>query len=173
MPASSFATEIAVASAMVRKFCNRQFDSGNYTEIHDAGPRKLFLAEYPVTSVTSLTLVDDASNTELVATTDYRIDLAAGILRFESRPWEKWRNVEITYVGGYATIPAELDFATAVIAAALWQQAQTPGALVGMKSEKLGAYAYELMPNRDQGIGPDGLPYTAKAILMQYRRTII
>jgi len=173
MPADSFATQIAAASAMVRRFCNRDFDSIERTEIHDAGPQEFGVNEWPVSSIASFTFVDDTASTELVADTDYRLDARIGLIRLASKPRQVWRNLEVRYVGGYATIPADLDFATALIAAALWEQAQRSGSLAGVKREKLGAYEYELLPSSERGIGKDGIPDSARGILVQYRRTVI
>lgn len=112
--------QITQASAAIASFCNRIFASETVRDTvfpwREGYPRvlrggedgPLQLGRWPIVSVTSLT----ENGTALTSGTDYLIDAAKGqILRVDTngapRAWTTLPLV-ITYVAGYATIPADI-----------------------------------------------------------------
>ena len=155
------------ASAMIRRACGRDmltgFETATRTERHnglDTGT--IQLAEWPVTSVTSVShTVGGASS--LVDATTYRVALLSGIVgmveqtrqRFAggsaisgdgAEQWlasprfvDGFQNYTVVYVGGYATIPADIQSAcsriTSLLAAATSPNASVKSVSIGQFSK--------------------------------------
>lgn len=158
---------IAVAQAELETYCGRKFETGTYTQV-DSGKNQngIVLANVPITSVTSVTLIDDQGGTSVVDSDSYRTDPDTGRIQFIDgrvvrfmhddygvlqRPqwgfvnWlpDRFRNVSTIYVGGYATIPADIqqlirDMVDAMIA----NGAGGAGTNFSVTSETLGSYSY-------------------------------
>lgn len=155
------------ASAAIRRRAGRSlstgFESATYTEnLSGRDSNVLQLAEWPVTSITSIKYVADDGTTTTVASTGYRVDSATGIVyrlgaqrsRFATdsvgaliKPdfnvYPRWdagyNNIEAVYVGGYSTVPDDLKLALYRIMDMLYsERRQNPG----MQSESLGGYSY-------------------------------
>lgn len=83
-----------------------------YDQNADEERRKTFyLNHYPIISVTSVkentASIGNADSWSTRATTDYRLNVNNGILKFSvgRTPKEGFKNVEFIYVAGYASIP--------------------------------------------------------------------
>lgn len=99
-------------SALVEDLCNRVFNSATFTEYFDThrGESKIFLKNYPVTSITSnqyrsgtvgsITWSDFNVN-------DYLLNDNGKISYMSCLP-ESEKYIKVVYVGGYATLPAGL-----------------------------------------------------------------
>jgi hypothetical protein len=107
---------ITAASDWVERYCQREFTQATVTEtISPAGVARLILRRPPVTSITSVTLDDTA-----LAATEYVLDPDGMTLwRGEAgsgRRRSAWPagvgSLVVVYVGGYATIPAQVKLAT-------------------------------------------------------------
>lgn len=157
-------------SADVRRFCGRDltngFESATRTETYcGMDETTIQLREWPITSVTSVTQLWAGGSTEVVDSTTYRADSDTGLLsridavrgRFASfrtdgsnvaGTWkpephfaEGFFNFSIVYVGGYSTIPGDLQMAVCRLADILYGGR---GRDTSLKSENLGQYAYTL-----------------------------
>lgn len=140
---------IPVAGAAIGRFCNRidetgaqTFESASRTEDYDgSGDPILCLRNYPVTSVTSISLLDETGTViSTLSTSDYRIDLRSGRIHwtaataaaawsggydspigpsYGSEPvgWPVgFQNIRVVYTGGYSTVPYDLqNVATEVV----------------------------------------------------------
>lgn len=111
---------INTISTAIETYCNRKFKSATYTseKYQATDEQELILKNYPVTSITSLTYNDD---TLTEADEDFELDEDTGIL-FREEGWAKTgygnylsgkidfpeRNITVTYVAGYSTIPEDL-----------------------------------------------------------------
>lgn len=133
-------TDIAVAWATnaVETYCDRNFMSDDYIEyINGSGRQTIILRNTPITTISEV-LVDD------VAVTDYHEVFADGIL-FNEYGWRKgFRNVKVTYIGGYTSIPALLYGITTKLACDFLFNLEVNAS---MKSEKIGDYQYTLADN--------------------------
>ena len=100
---------------LAEKHCNREFDEATVTEYHDGGFNRIFVNRPPIDSGTAVTVYDDPdrsfSSTDLVDSDDYGIDYDLGILEFDYDLLEGNMSVKVTYKGGYATIPGDLQLA--------------------------------------------------------------
>lgn len=162
---------IDIACAQIRRYCGRNltngFETATRTELYDGnGSAELQLKEWPVTSITSVTLVDDAGGTSALETTgDYRADLNTGVLRrlgaqhgrfayddmgqVSAPGWgvspcwdDGFQNWSVVYVGGYTTIPDDLKYACYQVIDWLYAERRKNPAL---QSESLGSYSYTRM----------------------------
>jgi hypothetical protein len=128
---------INAATAAINNYCNRVLTSATYTgEIYDGNDRDyLYLRQYPITAVASITLDDTA----LTVTTDYEIDTQA---LYREDYWTAGRrNIVVTYTAGYTTIPEDLVMAVTHIVADMLASEPVNTAI---KSEKIGDYQYTL-----------------------------
>lgn len=108
-PDASITARLESATAIIESYCNRIFASETVTgEIHDGGSKSVFLRRPPITSITTV-----VENAVTLAATDYAIYAQEGRLLRLSGGWpHSWywkpRNVVVTYVGGYVTIPFDI-----------------------------------------------------------------
>ena len=150
------------ASAAVETYCNRTFPSAAYTETYDGtGTDMLYLNQYPITAVASVTLDD-----ETVASADYTRE-TTGI--YYEDGWTKGRrNVSITYTAGYVTIPADLHMVVTRLSSDLIGMVGQSGTI---QSEKIGDYSYTLSATatgQDSVLSPG-----YRAALAKYRRMVL
>lgn len=145
----------------------RVFDSATFTEYVDgASSPTIGVSNYPVTSVTSVSLIDRSETVVYTYdATGYKVEASTGLISREcgglwggvdmyaplvqpmvfakapSFP-DGWRNIRVVYVGGYQSnaMPADLKMLmydmTAVRLAQIGQD-------VTMESENLGHYSYK------------------------------
>ena len=158
---------LEAASAEIRRWCGRNltngFESATRTENYDGtnGPT-IQLIEWPITSITSVAeRTADGTSTTLAATT-YRVQATTGILsrvdvergRFTGynnvggidAVWgidpnfiDGFQNIVVVYVGGYSTIPSDLQVACAKLTD---MSRATAGANLALNSESIGQYSY-------------------------------
>lgn len=101
---------ITAVSQFAQTWCNRQFTSQDYVETRDGtGNRRLFLANYPVTAVASLTI-----NGRAIPSGDaFRAPgffFTGGTLTLNGYRFDRGLgNIGVAYTAGFATIPADLE----------------------------------------------------------------
>ncbi len=159
-------TAIGWATKLIQSYTDRDLIQTTYTDAYDGNCRRFFyLRQYPVISITSVTLDDEA----LVENTDYRLtedSLALDYTDSEESSWiwtRGYRNLVVVYTAGYATIPVDLEWiATQLTIDVL----NAPAFNRGLKSETWKSHTYI---NFDQSGGNTLLaPYAG--ILAAYRR---
>lgn len=158
---------LGMASAEIRRACGRDLTNGfesatrtEYVSGDDEG--QIQLAEWPVTSITSVTQTYAGGDSTVLDSSTYRVDADSGLLsridvvrgrfasynasypgqggdfapspRFESG----FNNFTVVYVGGYSTIPLDLQGAVCQITSIL---SGNLGSNLGLKSETLGQYS--------------------------------
>lgn len=165
-------TTILRAEAHLKTWCNRPdgWVTGAHTQRFDGEwSGKVVLAHTPVTAIASVKVYTSNSGSTTLSSTTYRLDpdLGTGILSFIDSPSVLWdqgyggdwpiekrtfpggfRNVEVTYTGGYNSTAIPLDLTQLAIdtASLLWNNR---GSNPAMKSETLGQYQY----TRQDGAG--------------------
>jgi len=101
-------------SSFLERECDRSFHSATYTdeEYDGNGRTKMWLKQFPITSIAALSFYDRYSKTTAYAMTedtDYYVDLDTGRLDCAFGIWSKdTRNIRVTYTAGYTTIPDDL-----------------------------------------------------------------
>lgn len=133
-----------------------------YTDKIDVnfGVSEVALEYRPVLSIVALTIAGQLQ-TENV---DYEVISDIGMIKLIplSNVLPTGRNiVEVTYVSGFTTVPADLLYAGNLIAVSMFNQQ----AHLGYKMERSGDYQYQL----DNGAGST-IPALAKRILGKHRR---
>ena len=136
---------IAQATSAIAKYCNRVFIEETVSEVlrYPAG-RKLILARYPVTAMTSVT-IDTVAQT---AGTDFEYEAATGLMTKLSNDTPVfWGGTKTTvvYTGGYAIadIPPDLERA-AVLQISAFRSAVDRDPALKSESYVQRLYEYEL-----------------------------
>lgn len=157
---------VDAVSMEVRRWCDRDlttgFESAARTEYYDGtGEETIQLVEWPVTSVASVVIRYAGGTTETVDANTYRVDGGSGVLSridavrtrypvttfgnvdtiFGAEPMfpSGFRNIGVTYTGGYATIPADLKMACYRLTDLAYS---ARGRNFALASESLGQYSY-------------------------------
>jgi len=160
---------VDAVSMEVRRLCDRNltngFESTSRTERYDGTDETTIqLVEWPVTSITSVTLYTAGGDTEVLDADTYRVNGDSGVLSridpkmgrfpvtafgtvnatFSVQPWfeQGFDNVQVVYTGGYATIPADIKMACYRLTDLAYA---ARGRNMGIQSESLGGYSYTNM----------------------------
>lgn len=164
------------AEQALRDYCSRPlgWSQASVAEtLSGSGNNSLVVTNVPVAESPApvVVLLTGAVTTETVAASRYRFDPDSGEFRIiEDDPiyacaWPAgFRNVTMTYTGGYAAIPANLSHAA--ILATLWLfygSGQDPS----MASEGLGAYSY----TKWVAVEGHSIPPEVEAMVAPYRRS--
>lgn len=142
--------KINQATRLIEAFCalpeDHHFKQATYTseEYDGSGTNQLILKMRPVTSVTSFqyrdTAESDSDFTDVDSELYFASDLDAGVIDLLFSQSMRWGGYRVTYVAGYATIPADLAEACVMLAAYLVENSTT-GA--GVKSKREGSRQIE------------------------------
>jgi uncharacterized phiE125 gp8 family phage protein len=131
---------IVAAQAFLEEECGRVFDQGTVTEYYhgDDWRDRLMVKRPPITSVTNIWDDPARAFTSPISASRYAIDDAdAGLIRLlDGLTFSKGiRNIKITYVGGFAQIPEDLEQAAIEL---VWA-AREKGAnnLIGVRSRSI------------------------------------
>ena len=157
---------VDAVSMEVRRMCDRNltngFESVSRTERYSGtGEQTIQLTEWPVASITSVTVYTAGGTAEVLDSSTYRVNGDSGVLSridpvrgrfpvtafgsveatFSTQPWfeEGFDNVQVVYTGGYATIPADLKMACYRLTDLAYS---ARGRNFGIQSESLGGYSY-------------------------------
>jgi len=159
------------AVGMIEGFLGRQLEQTTTHEQFDIDDEQdtIWLKNFPIQSIAALT--NDGS---LVANADYKVYSDEGMIKLADRislltrrgeltPFfdEGKKSVEITYVGGFTTVPADIQ---SVIKRTVARMFNT-GDKQGFKSEDIGEYEYTLADGgKDHGFSQNDL-----AVLQKYK----
>lgn len=112
-------TFIPYVDAAIKRYLGYDIEQATYTETFDGNEQQdLFLRHVPIASITSVT--EDGNTLTQGNEKDY-VYYDNGRLRRIVVRWSgiKPKNVSVTYVGGYSTIPDQIKFTSARAAARL------------------------------------------------------
>ena len=155
--------------------------------------KKLFLRNFPVSSIASVFIWDgsdsyDQENSGHYALFDKRYIYFPALGQEGNSTWGAWpcypNGIKVSYVAGYDTtnwdtadvpvgtgqtfaVPADLEYAVAVLAALAWQKGRQDLGLLGKTGLSVGPQSLSI-ESYEQGMPPD-----VKAILMNYKRANI
>ena len=108
---------ITFTSKLIRNYCNRDFDINTYTEYFSSATNCVFLMNYPVVSVASVSYSNDGgvTQTALTENTDYFVDYDRDAITtgtnqfFYANPSISFKSLEVVYDAGYTEIPLDLQ----------------------------------------------------------------
>jgi hypothetical protein len=159
---------ITAASDLVQQHCRRTFAQATLTELYDGDNRpRIWLRRPPIASVSAITV-----NSWAIDNTDgdaWVFDADTGELRrgsgWDDQNFTSWfprglQNVQVSYVGGYSTIPALVKRATRIWVKHLALTERHTGVF---NSEKIGDYSYTLGKSEDLAA-----PAVVQAMLTNY-----
>ncbi len=104
-------------SAMFEVYCRRVFQQASFTEYHNGrGKVVLFVGNPPIASSPAVEIWDDLERVwgsgTLIDPSQYTIDESEMFIQMDGRTLKDgYKNVKITYTGGYLTIPGDLELA--------------------------------------------------------------
>ncbi len=173
--------QITAASTQIQRWCNRFFTSQEFIQKRDGeGYQTIFLPNFPVTVITQVDFrSQDGTITAVMpngaTVSDYffigdggEIDFVrnnpSDFIRFP----EGFKNILITYTGGFSPVPEDIQEACVEQIVFLIEQGS---ASASVKTEKLGDYSKTFF---DPTVtGSSNLSNTAFQILSSYRRMLV
>lgn len=164
---SVITTLIATASQIVESHCNRTFAKATYTEYLDNEfTGYIRIKNAPITSITSLTFYPDTTidvkDVSDFCFNDYgEISGKGYVYCFPTGV----RSIKVVYVGGYETIPADVQAATAFVLSNLYNSIGRDNSVLTLKTLDI---SYQLREKESGILTPD-----IKALLSKYRRVSI
>ena len=170
--AAYLAALVSAASNMIIKYCKRDFvDTAYVDEEYDGeGTYVLMLRQFPIITLTSVETMESDGTLLTCLTAQFRTDDDVGEIRhipectcdYTYFP-KGYRNILVTYQAGFATIPEDVQEATAQTVAWLYANAS---AAANVESWKLGdaAAKYKL-----DLAGTPMLPATVRQLIGPYR----
>lgn len=143
---------VTAVSHFITLYCEREsFHSDTYTTTFDGtGRRSFFLPETPITALTTVLFDANEATTDSHTGSEFDYNAKTGEIRFKptatnARSFNKgFQNLTITYTGGYATIPANLELACWRAIEFYFNASQTNA---NVKREKIGDYEIENFEN--------------------------
>jgi hypothetical protein len=156
---------VTAVNAKVARYIDRTIETGTFTEFYSGtGGETLRLKNYPITSITSVEERDDSGSYTTLASGEYRFNAESGLLfRIGARAgivrssfeddaprtrvgiWPCWApgfdNYRVVYVGGFATVPADLQMAIYTV---IDEVVASRGRGTSVTSESIGAFSYTL-----------------------------
>ena len=115
----------------VEQFCQRVFPEGEVTEefFNKYDCRSLVLKKWPVSSIASFSVEGMA-----IAASDYNLHGEYGILYLNPT---RSGDIEITYTGGYAELPAQIEYVIKDATKTVYENKDTDSSLGPIKSERI------------------------------------
>lgn len=160
------------ATGLIENYCDRTFASTAYTDTQDGtGAQWLYVNNPEIISFTQVIVEAPDGTTETVAASNFRYDAKAGKIWFTDDATstigafpEGFKNIQVDYTGGYATIPAAVQQACLQVARALYAQ-QAGGQNAAFQSERMGEHNMTRV-----SANQDPLTGSVRALLEQYVR---
>lgn len=166
---------IPAAQADAERFCGRLFDSATRTETLNGDDAGCFVLKHaPIASITSVKYVAVDGTKTTLPSTSYKFDAETGelylvplavakattydALGIPSSVWQLgpqfsrgFQNYEVVYVGGYSSMPADLQLGMYQYVAELFAPIKS-GAVqdTSLSSETIGAYSYSRKTDTEQ-----------------------
>ena len=168
---AAFLTQlINAATTVIQRYCRRDFTLTNYSEYYNgSGTRTLTLRQFPISSLVSVTYYPHDATSYTDDATKFAVDKRAGIVSaipsvalFPNFP-KGFQTVLVNYTAGYSEIPADVQYACAMIVKLLYIQR---GAGLLAASRKLGDYEAMYFTAAQQIISGS---YDVQRLLDQYR----
>ena len=172
-------TLINRASQAIERYCNRIFyqTAGIVELVPGYGGNRLIVSRAPVTALTAV-----AFNGSALTLADFEIHEAeAGVIRCvkpllwstvvlpnierDAYPGEERKLYSVTYTGGYATIPVDVEEACLIAAVDRYRRR---GQAASVKSERL--LSYSVAYHDDEASIESGLPPSARGLLAPFVR---
>jgi hypothetical protein len=131
------------AKSLAETYCNRKFDLADEVEVLvPVFANTLSLRRYPLDDVSSIVQAHGAGNVA-----EWHLNKDAGLVYMHG--WLASHEVTVTYKGGYAVLPADLELALWFVFHDLW--AMTPGAGISLGSSVGGVGAISKINVPDVG----------------------
>ena len=160
------------ATSLIENYCDRTFASTAYTDTQDGTGAQWIYADNPaIIDFTQVIIESPDGTTETVAASNFRYNTKSGKIWFKDTSTSTlgffpigFKNIQIDYTGGYATIPAAVQQACLLVARALYAQT-SGGQNAAFKSERMGEHNMTRVSENQ-----DPLTGSARALLEQYVR---
>lgn len=132
-----------VALAIAEKYCDRKFMyAAEVASFYLVKAQALKLYRYPVEQIVSIT---DTSGGTTIGSDTYKAHLSSGSILFDG--WHSAREIDVSYAGGYKTLPADLELALWDIFNSVWSATPGWGAAAGAAAPAAGAIKSITVPD--------------------------
>ena len=154
--------------AIAEAYCKRKFSfAAEIAHYYHVEAGYLFVDRYPINSVTSAVRNNGQSNIK------YKVNKSAGFLDLHGRYSDE--EIQVTYSGGYATLPDDLLVALWGIFDGVWASSQgstgpAVGAIESVSLTGVGTVRMSTGGSTSTGGSSGAVPAMASAILSAYRR---
>lgn len=144
---------IEAASQLIEKFCGRNFAAQDYVELQNGSGQDFLIVENPpILSLSSIKFIYAGDSTdETIDDAEFGYKSESGEIRWlpysqSSSKWnggffEGYKNIQISYRGGYEVIPYPIQKACADLVKVMYDPSMHGAAL---EKEKLGDYFYQM-----------------------------
>lgn len=163
---------VDIVDKTIKNYCERNIELTTITNFQletDGVQDTFFLQERPITGISGIT---NSGNT--ISSDEYELNALDGVIRFAYAPDESIQDLKVTYSGGYATVPADVEGVATMMVADLFRisgggNASGLGTGSGeIQSEKLGDYSVTYAVDKDAN-SIDGILNKYKTILNCYK----
>jgi hypothetical protein len=139
---------LQAATRAIQNYCGRSLLYGVVAEVRNGTGRCRFrVRTLPVASLTSVIFNYGDSDAETVLGSQFKFDAETGEIELK---WDAttvtgqyfprgFQNLQFNYVGGYATVPEDLQVACCATVARIFNQSKRD---TGLTSERIGDYSY-------------------------------
>lgn len=174
---------ITTCSRSIERFCQRTFLSTTYTNqlMDGTGARAIILPNFPLVSISAIGIRNndnvwsaiDPTNVEFetdVTRSDGEVWFAPGITDLYTWFPQGERNIRMTYVAGFATIPEDVQMGAALWIAHAFQSSRRDQT---KQSEQIGKYGYTNVSPSTSAFHPEFSAYPpdeARRFLSSYRK---
>lgn len=145
-------------STAIITHCGRNFLSAEYTEYHDGGTDRIYVEQYPITSLSGVWL-DDEEVTDVAISDNQRYIISDYDLYTSDYDEE---NVKVIYTAGYTTIPSDVRLVAIMECAKTWK-----------RRKQLDVSAISMQDGSITMLTDDWLPTTKKVLSSYTKRRLI
>ncbi len=155
---------VTAASGYVNTYVSRAISPTSFVDVFNGAPNgKVFLANRPVISVTSVSYLGVTIPVALPGATDagYLLDTSMGLIQFRGLSlYKSIGGLVVTYTAGWASTPTEL--------------AQAVVEMVAFRMKERGHWGQDSASNAGQSVSftQEDIPRAARTMLDQYKRVV-
>ena len=154
--------------AIAEAYCKRRFSyAAEIAHYYHVEAGYLFVDRYPINSVTSVVRSNGQSDVK------YKVNKSSGFLDLHGCYTDE--ELQVTYSGGYATLPADLEYALWGIFDGVWSNMNNAGSVSAGGVDKIslvgvGSISYDTGSGASSGSAGNPVSGYAEAILSNYKR---
>ena len=161
---------LSASLAIAEDYCKRRFSfATEVARFYHVASGYLFVSRYPINVVTSVVRSNGQSDIK------YKVNQSAGFLDLHGRYSDE--EIQVTYSGGYRTLPPDLEYALWGIFDGVWSNMNNAGAVSAGGVDKIslvgvGSISYDTGSGASSGSAGSPIYGYIEAILSNYVRYV-